>query len=233
MDGLVGQVTALLGGGLPGDAGQLTDLGSLLTTVRSLLGTAGLDTSLLSGLLTTVNGILANTPLGGLTTPLQGLVTTIGDLLAPATGGGGDPTQGGGPPTPGGGTTPGTTTPGATVTPRPSTGTPAANSRFTGYRATIGAIKVAKKRNSAKFTLSCPATAPKGCLIKVSGTVAGQKAIPSLTLALPRGASTPVTVTLSKSTAKRLKKKGDLWKPVHHTSPGRFGLERFLAGAKA
>ena len=51
-------------------------------------------------------------------------------------------------------------------------------------------------------------TAPKGCLVKVSGTVAGQRAIPSLTLALPRGASTPITVKLSKSTAKRLKKKG-------------------------
>jgi mucin-2 len=218
VDGLVGQVTALLGGGLPVSPGQLTDLGSLTTTVRSLLGTAGLDPNLLTGLLTTVNSVLASSPLGAATQPLQDLVGTISALLAPASGGDGGST-------PPGTTTPGTTTPGTTNPATTTTGTttttttakspaaggttsPAANAGFTAYRASISTIKVAKKRTSAKFTISCPMSAPKGCLVKVSGTVAGQKAIPSLTLALPRGASAPVTVKLNKSTAKRLRKKG-------------------------
>ncbi len=59
-----------------------------------------------------------------------------------------------------------------------------------------------------KFTLSCPITAPKGCLVQLSAKIAGQKAIRTTTVALARGKSSPVTVTLSKSTTKRLKKKG-------------------------
>ena len=59
-----------------------------------------------------------------------------------------------------------------------------------------------------KFKITCAATAPKGCLVNVSAKVAGKKAMRAVTMALPRGASTPVTVTLSKSTTKRLKTKG-------------------------
>lgn len=59
-----------------------------------------------------------------------------------------------------------------------------------------------------KFTLTCAATAPKGCLVNVGAKVAGKKAMRTMTLALPRGASTPFTVTLSKSTTRRLKTKG-------------------------
>lgn len=44
--------------------------------------------------------------------------------------------------------------------------------------------------------------------MKVSGKVAGQRAMPALVLALPGGASTPVTVKLSERTARRLRTKG-------------------------
>lgn len=76
------------------------------------------------------------------------------------------------------------------------------------YRATISAIKLSRKRTSMKFTLSCPTSAPKGCLVQLSAKIAGQKAILATTVALPSGRSSPVTVTLSKSTTTRLKKKG-------------------------
>ncbi len=200
VDDLVGQLGALLGGGLPSDAGQLGDLGALLTTVRSLLATAGLDTSLLSGLLTTANAILAGSPVGAATAPLQDVATQITVLLAPAGG-----TTGGG--TTAGGTTAGGTTGGGT-TKRPGTGTLPAAPQFTGYRASIGPIKLSRKRTSASFRLSCPAIAPKGCLVQVSGKVAGRRAMPALLTALPKGTSSPVTVKLAKSAARRLRTKG-------------------------
>ncbi len=221
-------MTALLGGGLPTDAGQLTDLGSLLTTTRGLLGTAGLDTGVLNGLLATASGLLAGTPLA----PLSELVNSINVLLNPVTGGGGGTTGdggttgGGGTTTPtgdGGGTT--TTTPGAGT--KPAVGTPVrlpvasipiANASFTAYRATLGTLKVSKKRTSVKFSVACPASAPKGCLVKLSGKVAGQRAMPAMTVALPRGSTTPVTVKLNRSTAKRLKKKGGSVQFTAHTA---------------
>jgi hypothetical protein len=49
INGLLAQVQALLGGGLPAVPG----LDGLLNTVRGLAGIAGLDTSILSGLLST------------------------------------------------------------------------------------------------------------------------------------------------------------------------------------
>jgi hypothetical protein len=96
----------------------------------------------------------------------------------------------------------------AAVTPRKPGAALGANAGFTAYRASIGTIRVAKKRSSAKFTLSCPPSAPRGCLVKVSGAIAGEPAIPGVMMALPRGASTPVTVKLTKSATKRLLKKG-------------------------
>jgi len=59
-----------------------------------------------------------------------------------------------------------------------------------------------------KFTLTCAASAPKGCLVKLSAKAAGSSAMRSMTLAIPRGKATPVTVTLSRSTTRRLKSKG-------------------------
>ena len=38
-----------------------------------------------------------------------------------------------------------------------------------------------------KFTLTCAATAPKGCLVKVSAKIAGKSAMRSMTVVLPRG----------------------------------------------
>jgi hypothetical protein len=69
-----------------------------------------------------------------------------------------------------------------------------------------------------RFTLTCASTAPKGCLVKVSAKVAGKTAMRSTTLALPRGKSTPVTITLSKSTTRRLKTKGGSLKITARTA---------------
>jgi len=208
VNGLVGQVSALLGGGVPvlGDA----DLISLLGVLDPLLATTGVDTGLLSSLLTTVNGVLGAAPVG-LATPLRNIVTTIGNVLnPPATGGGGG--GGGSTMTPGTTTTPGATAttarPGATAARSGATTQPAAATMPGPYRATIGALKLSKKRTSMKLTLTCAKSAPKGCLVQISAKIAGKKAIRSVTVALPSGKSTPVTVTLSRSTTKRLKKKG-------------------------
>ncbi len=68
------------------------------------------------------------------------------------------------------------------------------------------------------FTLTCAAGAPKGCLVKVSAKIAGRTAMRSTTVVLPRGRSAPVTVTLSRSTTKRLKRKGGSLKIVAQTA---------------
>jgi hypothetical protein len=165
----------------------------------SLLGTSNLNTAALNGLLSTITGVLASMPvIGPMTQPLTNLAGALSGVLTPAGGGG---------------TTPAATpapTPAATATAMPKglTTLLAAIANFSGYRASIGAITVNKARSSAKFDVSCPANAPKGCLVRVTGAVAGQAAIPSLMLALPRGASTPVTVKLNKSTTRNLRDKG-------------------------
>ncbi|MEA2151688.1 MAG: hypothetical protein QOD69_3518, partial [Solirubrobacteraceae bacterium] len=194
VNGLLGQLTALLGGGLPTSGGQLTDLSSLLGTTTGLLGTSGLDTSLLSGLLATVTGLLANSPIGPMTAPLHGILIQLNDLVAPGT----TPFIPGPPPT---------TTPAVAKTPATSAAT-AEKLGFTGYRASIGPIRVSKALTSAKFDVTCPLSAPRACLVKVSGTVPGDTAVPSLNFALPPGASTPVTVKLAKSSTRYLKKRG-------------------------
>lgn len=216
IDGLLGQVTALLGGGIPA-VGDLTNLASLLGLLNPLLDDAGVATGLLRSLLTTANGLVGIAE--PIATPLQRIITTINSVLAP-------PTTGGG--TTGGGTTAGTTTtttrPVNTTTARPGTTTATQAAAKPGpFRATIGKITVAKKRTSMKFTLSCPVSAPKGCLVQLSAKVSGQKAIRATTVALARGKSTPVTVTLNKSTAKRLKKKGGSLTVVAKTALSTLG----------
>lgn len=198
VDTLLAQVTALLGGGLPADP---TDLASLLTLVDSLLGTSGLSTAVLTPLLGAANGLLGSAP-APVAAPLQGIVRQITVILTPVNGGTPTPI-----PTPA--PTPSVALP-ATTIPRPAAATTAARpaAQFTAYRATIGALKLNKKRTSMKFTLTCAATAPKGCLVKVSAKIAGKSAMRSMTVVLPRGKASPVTVTFSKSTTKRLKTKG-------------------------
>jgi Mg/Co/Ni transporter MgtE len=213
INGLIGQVTALLGGGTPA-VGDLSDVASLLGILNPLLATAGLDTARLSSLLTTVDGLLAAAVPAPLSAPLHDIVTTVTNVLNPPPGGGTTPPPTGGtttPPPGGTTTTPVTTTtvkPGTTTVARPAeTGTQVA-AKPGPFRATIGRITLSRKRTSMKFTLSCPASAPKGCLVQLSAKIAGQKAIRTTTVALASGKSSPVTVTLSKSTTKRLKKKG-------------------------
>jgi len=93
-----------------------------------------------------------------------------------------------------------------TTTARPAT--PAAAPKPRPFRATLTAITISTKRTSAKSTLSCPASAPVGCLVQLTAKVAGGKAIRPLIVALPKGTSSPVTVTLTGSTVKRLKTQG-------------------------
>jgi len=202
VDALIAQVTALLGGGIPADPTDLANLASLLTTLNPLLGTSGLNPALLTPLLGAANGLLGGAP-APLAAPLQGLVTQVTVLLTPVTGGGT-------------GTTPTATQPATTppaTLPRPAVTAPrpvavAPGPQFTAYRAAIGPLKLNQKRSNLKFTLTCASTAPKGCLVKVSAKIAGKSVMRTTTLAIVRGKSSPITVTLSKSTTRRLKSKG-------------------------
>ena len=202
VDGLVGQVTALLGGGIPA-SGDQAGLASLLGLVNPLLSLAGVDTMLLGSLKSSAEGLLAIAP-APLATPLQEIVTTITAILVSAP----PPPPAPAPePAPGGTTTTPTTQPGTAIA-RPAVTAPAAVAKPGPYRATIGKISLSKPRTSMKFTLSCPRTAPIGCLVRLGAKIAGQKAMRNMMLALPGGRSTNVTVTLSKSTARRLRAKG-------------------------
>ena len=212
VDALLAQVNALLGGGLPADS---TALASLLTSVNSLLGTSGLSPAVLTSLLGTANGLLGAAP-APVAAPLHRLVTQITGLLAPVAGGGETTTPA---PTPGTTTTPAATPPPPiAAAPRPAAVAPKAAAQFTGYRATVGALKLNRKRTSLRFTLTCASSAPKGCLVKVSAKVAGKSAMRSMTMVLPRGRSAPVTVTFSKSTTRRLRTKGGTLKITAQTA---------------
>jgi hypothetical protein len=191
VSGLLGQVQALLGGGLPAVPGTA----GLLNTVRPLLGVAGLDTAMLTGLLNTAKAAIGTAAPGPGATALQGVIDTLQTVLA---GTGAVP----GGTTPGTGTKPGTTT-------KPKTG--AANggqAAFRAYRATIGSVKVAKNRRSATMTLACPGSAPKGCLVAIDGVVAGKKAFAQKAVVVMRNVTHTLTVKLTSSVAKRLKTKG-------------------------
>jgi hypothetical protein len=69
-------------------------------------------------------------------------------------------------------------------------------------------LRLTRKRTSASFALRCPAIAPKGCLVQVSGRVAGRRAARPQLLALVKGTSARVSVKLSRSAARRLRTKG-------------------------
>jgi hypothetical protein len=185
VDALVGQLQALLGGGLPAVPG----IDGLIATVQQLLGVPGLDPAMLTGLLTTAASALRTAGAGIDTSSLLGLIGTLYSVLG----------------LPGAGTS---AHPGSGTTPAPGAKPSAGQVGFTAYRATVGAIKVASNRRSAKVTVSCPASAPKGCLVALNGVVAGRKAFASKTIVVLRNATRTFTVALSRATTARLNAKG-------------------------
>lgn len=184
---------------------QLTSLVGALTGGQLGGGLALLNTAQLTSLLAVANSALASVLPGTDTTALQGLISTVTGLLGvgPLPGGGG-----GG--TPGPGTNPGTTIPrtGAGAPARSGQGAVAKPPAFTAYRASVGSIKVAKNRRSAKMTASCPAAAPVGCVVTLKGVVAGKKAFAGKPFILLRKAKRTLTMKLSTAATRRLKKKG-------------------------
>lgn len=78
----------------------------------------------------------------------------------------------------------------------------------TAYRATISKVTTAKSRKSARVTVRCPASAPKGCLVQVAGKVADRRAFSTKNVLLLRGTSKTITAKLTKTAAKRLKARG-------------------------
>ncbi|HEV7804696.1 MAG TPA: hypothetical protein VGO80_02670 [Solirubrobacteraceae bacterium] len=201
VNSLLPQVQALLGGGLPTVPGTE----GLLNTVKSLVGVAGVDTSVLTGLLATASAALGASVLSPAATALQGLIRAIGGVLASA---GLFPD---GTPAPAPGTTPRpaplATQPASTVE-RPG---------FGAYRASIGAVRVAKNRRSAKISITCPAMAPKGCLVTLNGTVAGKR-FAVKPFVLMRTLNRTVTVRFSQAVATRLKQEGGALKVSSLTS---------------
>jgi hypothetical protein len=197
VNALLAQVQALLGGGLP----TVPETEGLLTTVKSLLGVSGLDTPLLWGLLATASGAVGTAVPGPVATALQGVIRTIAALLGAAPG------------------TPGGTTQHPTASkPGGAAGQPATGG-FYAYRASIGAIKVARNRRTATVTISCPSSAPKGCLVTLDGAVGGMKAFVGVKpFVLMRNLTTTKTINLRKAAATRLKRKGGALKVSALTS---------------
>jgi hypothetical protein len=202
INGLLAQVQALLGGGLPTVPG--TD--GLLSTITSLLNVPGLDTALVTSLLSTLQTAVGTAAPGVDTTPLQTVIGTLQGVLGatPA----GSPT-----------TKPAATAKPATTT-KPATSTAArpVQAGFTAYRAIVRSIKVAKNRRSARVTVSCPAAAPKGCLVTLDGLVAGKKAFASKTVVVMRNITKTVTVKLTSVAGNRLKKSGGALKVTAATA---------------
>lgn len=197
-DALVGplaQLQALLAG-LPLGT-DLLQLDGLLGTVTGLLGTAGLaDLPIVGSLLETVSRVQATS--GGTSPALTTLSTTLATLL------GSRPTAPA--PSP---TTPATTAKPAIALPgvkAPAAGGGAAAS--TAYRATFGQTVIAKNRRTTTFTVKCPTAAPKGCVVKVSATLAGKKVLKPTWIAVLRGKSAKVKVQLPRTATSRLAKKG-------------------------
>jgi hypothetical protein len=184
VNALVGQLQALLGSGLPAVPG----IDGLLTTVQPLLGVAGLDPSMLIGLLSTATNAFRTAGMGIDTSALLGLIGTLYGVLLP----------------------------GAGTSPQPGTSTPPAQGAkplagqvgFTAYRARLGGIKLAANRRSAKVTVSCPSAAPKGCLVGLNGVVAGKKAFAAKTIVVMRNVTRTFTVNLTSAATSRLNKKG-------------------------
>lgn len=188
------QLTGALGTLLPAEIGGVltSATGGDLTT---LLG--GLPGGELTGVLDTLTTGELQTLLGQVTgdTALKPVADQITQLLL-----GRNPA--------GGTTAPATTTP-----PGPSiivvpVNRPGAAPTSTRYRARVSSARVAKNRRSMSIKVTCPAAAPKGCLVRVSGQLAGKRAMAAKDMLLLRNTSKTVRVKLVSSATKRLRKKG-------------------------
>lgn len=85
---------------------------------------------------------------------------------------------------------------------------PAAKSPFGAYRATISSAVVNKTRRSMRLRVTCPANSPRGCFVRVSGQLAGRKAMAHKFLLLAPNSVQTTTVKLTSAATKRLKSKG-------------------------
>jgi hypothetical protein len=189
VDGLLAQLNGLLAGGLPTNSTQLGQLSSLLGGVTPLLSTSGLSTSMLTTLLATAQGALADAVPGLDTSAVTNLITELTSLLGldggggtggGGTGGGGTTgggTTGGG--TTGGGTTGGGTTGGGTT----GGGLPGGGLTGTGPGAGVASSKsghatitrVQRKGNVLIVTLRCTASAGRKCGTTVTATQGGKQ----------------------------------------------------------
>jgi hypothetical protein len=214
--GPLAQLQALLAG-LPVGA-DLLQLDGLFGTVTGLLETAGLADLPIAGPLletltraTTAEGA---TPTEAASTLTTGLASLLGARPEPT-------------PTPTPAPKPATPAPAApkpaTPVAKPATPAPAAPAANRNYRATIGKTVLAKTRKSATFTVTCPKTAPKGCVVKVSASLANKKVLKPTWIAVLSGKSTKVTVKLAKSATTRLKSKGGTLKFTAATATSTTG----------
>ncbi len=195
--GPLAQLQALLAG-LPLGT-DLLQLDGLFGTVTGLLGTAGLADLPIAGplleTLTRTSTAGGATPTAAASTLTSGLASLLGARPVPA------------PPAPAPAPKPATPAPKpATPAAVPAPSAPAAVRK--NYRATIGKTVLAKSRKSTVFTVTCPKTAPKGCVVKVSASLANKKVLKPKWIAVLSGKSTKVRVKLTKSATKRLKSKG-------------------------
>lgn len=94
--------------------------------------------------------------------------------------------------------------------PRPTapTAAPAAPRPFTAYRARVSSAKMSKSRGSARIRVTCPANSPKGCYVRITGKVAGRRAMTPKFFLLAPNSTQSATVRLTRTAAKRLRTKG-------------------------
>lgn len=81
--------------------------------------------------------------------------------------------------------------------------------------------------------MSCLSSSPKGCLVTVSGKIAGKKAITKKTVLLARDAKRTFTVKLTSSAAERLRTKGGSLKLTAATVQSSLGSASKTAKVKA
>jgi hypothetical protein len=154
VDALLGQLDGLLAGGLPIDATQLGQLSSLLGGITPLLSTNGLDTSLLTTLLGTLDTGLVGAPAGSNTSAVFGFAKTVAGVLPHSTGGTGSGGTGSG----------GTGSSGGSG----GTGT-------TGRSGHATIARVQRKGNVISVTLHCSASSNMTCTATVKATQHGKQ----------------------------------------------------------
>lgn len=76
------------------------------------------------------------------------------------------------------------------------------------YQVKITSAKVNSKKTSIAITMSCPAAAPKGCYVRITGKLAGSTAFGKKDFLMLRNTTQDATLKLKSSATKRLKKKG-------------------------